>query len=91
MIADDDRPDATPLSQLRDEFLLDPSVTFLNHGSFGACPREVFARYQDWQLELEHRPVEFLGRRLRGLLAEARAALGELLERQAAGEEMVAQ
>jgi isopenicillin-N epimerase len=66
----------TNAAQLRDEFLLDPSVTFLNHGSFGACPREIFARYQEWQLELERRPVEFLGRRLRGLLAEARAALG---------------
>jgi isopenicillin-N epimerase len=61
---------------LRDEFLLDPEIVFLNHGSFGACPRDVFARYQEWQLELERHPVEFLGRRLPGLLAEARAALG---------------
>lgn len=60
---------------LRDEFLLDPDVVFLNHGSFGACPRDVFARYQEWQLELERQPVEFLGRRIEGLLAEARAAL----------------
>jgi isopenicillin-N epimerase len=63
-------------AQLRDEFLLDPDVVFLNHGSFGACPRDVFARYQEWQLELERQPVELLGRRLEGLLAEARAALG---------------
>jgi isopenicillin-N epimerase len=62
---------------LRDEFLLDPDVVFLNHGSFGACPREVFARYQEWQLELERQPVEFLARRIEGLLAEARAALAE--------------
>jgi isopenicillin-N epimerase len=61
---------------LRDEFLLDPDVTFLNHGSFGACPRAVFERYQQWQLELEREPVLFLARRLEGLLAEARAALG---------------
>lgn len=61
---------------LRGEFLLDPEVTFLNHGSFGACPRPVFARYQEWQLELEREPVLFLARRLEGLLAEARAALG---------------
>ncbi|MGZ4290056.1 MAG: hypothetical protein ACXVZN_12155 [Gaiellaceae bacterium] len=33
----------------RREFLLDPEIAFLNHGSFGACPRPVFERYQHWQ------------------------------------------
>jgi isopenicillin-N epimerase len=61
---------------LRGEFLLDPDIIFLNHGSFGACPRAVFERYQEWQLELEREPVLFLARRIDGLLAEARAALG---------------
>lgn len=61
---------------LRDEFLLDPDVTFLNHGSFGACPRAVFERYQQWQLQLEREPVLFLARQLEEFLAEARAALG---------------
>jgi hypothetical protein len=60
---------------LRDLFLLRPDVIFLNHGSFGACPRPVFAAYQSWQLELERQPVEFLGRRFTGLMAQARAAL----------------
>ena len=46
-------------ARLREEFLLDPSVTFLNHGSFGATPRAVFERYQEWQLELERQPVLF--------------------------------
>ena len=63
---------------LRGEFLLDPSVVFLNHGSFGACPRPVFEAYQRWQLELERQPVEFLSRRQRELLTTARAALAEL-------------
>lgn len=62
-------------NNLRDEFLLDPDVVFLNHGSFGACPRAVFAVYQRWQLELERQPVAFLGRRLDALLATARADL----------------
>lgn len=62
-------------SNLRDEFLLDPDVVFLNHGSFGACPRTVFEVYQRWQLELERQPVAFLGRRLDDLLATARADL----------------
>ena len=61
---------------MRDEFLLDPGVVFLNHGSFGACPRPVFERYQAWQRELEREPVDFISRRLPELLAEARAALG---------------
>jgi isopenicillin-N epimerase len=60
---------------LRELFLLDPSVTYLNHGSFGACPRPVFEAYQRRQLELEREPVEFLARRLPDLLSEARAAL----------------
>ena len=62
---------------MRDLFLLDPDVVFLNHGSFGACPRPVFERYQAWQRELEREPVRFIARRLGDLLAEARAALGE--------------
>jgi len=60
---------------VRDLFLLDPGVTFLNHGSFGATPRAVFERYQAWQLELEREPVDFIARRLVGLLADARAEL----------------
>ncbi len=63
----------------RTPFLLRPDVTFLNHGSFGACPRPVFQRYQEIQREIEDQPVEFLGRRLHGLLAQARAALGGYL------------
>lgn len=43
-------------------FLLDPDVTFLNHGSYGACPVPVFAAYQAWQRELERQPVAFLNR-----------------------------
>ncbi|MGH2542447.1 MAG: aminotransferase class V-fold PLP-dependent enzyme, partial [Ardenticatenaceae bacterium] len=63
-------------SDLRTLFLLRPEVAFLNHGSFGACPRVVFEVYQAWQLELERQPVEFLARRYRALMAEAREALG---------------
>ena len=64
---------------LRKYFLLDPSVTFLNHGSFGATPKPVFVEYQRWQRELEYQPVEFLGRRFAGLMAESRAVLGGYL------------
>src|SRR4051794_12118313 len=62
---------------LKDQFLLDPDVVFLNHGSFGACPRPVFEEYQRLQRELERQPVEFLAleRRFAGLLDEARLPL----------------
>jgi isopenicillin-N epimerase len=61
--------------RLRDEFLLRPEVVFLNHGSFGACPRPVFEEYGRWQRELEAQPVEFLGRRFPALMREAREKL----------------
>src|SRR5512138_546206 len=64
---------------MRDLFLLDPDVIFLNHGSFGACPKPVFAEYQRWQRELERQPVEFLGRRFNDLMRAARSALGSYL------------
>jgi isopenicillin-N epimerase len=60
---------------MREHFLLDPGLVFLNHGSFGACPREVFQAFQHWQLELERNPVDFLGRRSGLLLTQARARL----------------
>jgi isopenicillin-N epimerase len=60
---------------LRDLFLLRPNIVFLNHGSFGACPRPVFEAYQAWQLELERQPVEFLARRFKVLMRQAREAL----------------
>jgi isopenicillin-N epimerase len=65
--------------ELRRKFLLDPEVAFLNHGSFGACPRPVFERYQAWQRELEREPIDFFGRRAPDLLTAARGALADYL------------
>ena len=64
---------------LKQEFLLDPDVCFLNHGSYGACPRPVFEEYQRWQRELERQPVDFLGRRADTLMAQARQDLAGYL------------
>jgi isopenicillin-N epimerase len=65
------------MRSLKESFLLDPNVIFLNHGSFGATPEPVFREYQRWQLELERQPVAFLSRRITELMAHARAVLGE--------------
>ncbi len=64
---------------LKKYFLLDPSITFLNHGSFGATPKPVFKEYQRWQRELEKQPVEFLGRRHNALMQASREALARYL------------
>lgn len=71
------RPTST--DDFRKLFMLDPEIVFLNHGSFGATPRPVFAVYQNWQRDLERQPVEFLGRRANGLLQHARAILAAYL------------
>jgi len=69
------------MGPLRELFLLDPAIVFLNHGSFGACPRPVFAEYQRFQRELELRPVEFLApeRRFPELIGHARERLARFL------------
>ncbi len=71
--------DTTPIAPAGRDYLLRPEIAFLNHGSFGSCPRPVFETYQRWQRELAAQPVEFLGRRLYGLLSEAREALAAYL------------
>ena len=64
---------------MKELFLLGQDVVYLNHGSFGACPRPVFDTYQRFQRELERQPVEFLARerRLPDLLERARLRLSE--------------
>lgn len=68
-----------PLTHIAEQYLLDPDIVFLNHGSFGAVPRPVFESYQHWQRELEANPVFFLGSRLPELLAKSRERLGAFI------------
>ena len=67
------------MNTLRSQFLLDPDVIFLNHGSFGATPKPVFKAYQDWQRQLENQPVKFLDREIQGHFQTARQRVAETL------------
>jgi len=69
-------PAASPLAA---HWELDPEITFLNHGSFGACPRPVLAAQEAWRRRMERQPLLFLGREVETLLDDARAALAAFL------------
>ena len=69
---------------MRAHWLLDPDVTFLNHGSFGACPRAVLAAQEDYRLRLERQPVRFMVRELEAELDAARDALATFVGADAA-------
>jgi isopenicillin-N epimerase len=58
---------------------LDPSVTFLNHGSFGACPSAVLEVQTSLRMEMEREPVDFLVEVLPSRLDAAREALAAFL------------
>jgi len=65
-----------PAASFRHHWTLDPSVTFLNHGSFGACPRPVLDAQDRWRARLEAEPVRFMVRELEPGLDAARDAVG---------------
>jgi isopenicillin-N epimerase len=58
---------------------LDPAVSYLNHGSFGACPTAVLAVQAALRTEMEREPVDFLAATLPARLDAARAALAAFL------------
>lgn len=63
-------------SPLARHWQLDPSITFLNHGSFGACPTAVLEAQRAWRDRMEAEPIRFLARDLDTELTRAREALG---------------
>ena len=52
-----------------DRWHLDPEIAFLNHGSFGACPKVVLATQSAFRQQMETTPVRFLDPRHRPLQA----------------------
>jgi isopenicillin-N epimerase len=69
---------------LASHWCLDPSVTYLNHASFGACPSAVLAEQSALRLEMEREPVDFLSGTLPARLNAAREALSTFLRADAA-------
>ena len=62
-------------NNLRSQFLLNPNITFLNFGSYGACVKPVFELYQKLQLDLEAEPVQFIAFNGPANLRKSREAL----------------
>jgi len=67
------------VNTIKNHFNLNPDITFLNHGSFGACPKTVFKSYQDWQLKLEQDPVQFITNTGQKALNQSRKALANYI------------
>lgn len=64
---------------MKSHFLLNPEITFLNHGSFGACPKPILENYQYWQNELEREPVQFIQKKAPLYLQTAKDAVAQFL------------
>jgi len=60
------------MSPFAHHWLLDPNVVFLNHGSFGACPRVVLEACEAWRIRFEREPVHFVLHELEPALDAAR-------------------
>ena len=67
------------MNKYRKKFLLDPSITHLNHGSFGATPISIMDEYSHWQRKLEMNPVDFIDNQLPNLVQESRHKLSGFL------------
>ena len=65
--------------ELRKHWMLDPGIHFLNHGSFGATPRDVLQAQQQYRDRMERQPVDFLVRQMPGELRAAADALARFL------------
>jgi len=69
----------------RSPWILEPEVSYLNHGSFGACPEPVLEAQKVWRERLEAQPVRFLGRELELHLDDARRRVATFLNADADG------
>ena len=67
------------MNGFKSQFLLNPEITFLNHGSYGSCPVPIFDKYQEWQRKLENQPVQFFTKDLYQGLVRSRKSLSKFI------------
>lgn len=67
------------MNPFKEKFHLNPEINYLNHGSFGACPKAVFADYQNWQLKLETDPLQFITKTGQQALNNSRKAMADYI------------
>jgi isopenicillin-N epimerase len=67
------------MNSIKDQFLLDPEIRYLNHGSFGACPKPILKNYQFWQNLLEREPVQFITKTAPEALSVSKQALSKYI------------
>ena len=64
---------------MKNQYLLNNNIIFLNHGSFGACPKPVFNEYQQWQSLIESQPVQYFSEDLYNYLRKSREDLSTFI------------
>ena len=64
---------------LKEQFLLNKNITYLNFGAYGACPKPVFDVYQNFQRELEEEPTLFINELGPAYIKKSRESLGNYL------------
>lgn len=65
--------------KFKSKFMLDPEIVYLNHGSFGACPKNIFNSLIKYQKLLEFEPVKHLAHDVFEYLEKSRESLGNYI------------
>lgn len=70
---------------MKEHWMLDPAITYLNHGSFGATPLAILAKQDEYRSQMEREPVRFFVRELEAMLDAARRELAAFIGADAEG------
>ena len=72
-------------NELSKHWILDSNITFLNHGSFGACPKLILDEQTKLRRSLESDPVTFMESTVRELWAESLVRLSKFINADSEG------